>query len=104
MATAEQIAALKAYLRAPSDDGLNDAYDTGAALVSGVVGSHTADVPAVVIAQCNLKAAAELFHQRNAPQGVAQFADQTGAVVRVARDPLVGCYPLLRPFLPLAIG
>lgn len=101
-ATAEQIAALRAYLRVNSDDGLNDAWETGEALVTAFVAGAT--VPAPVLKQATLKTAAELFHQRSAPQGIAQFADQTGAPVRTARDPLTGAYPLLRPFAGLGIG
>lgn len=102
MATTEQIAALRAYLRVNSDDGLADAWDTADALVASFVGQ--AEVPAAVLKQAQLKTASELFHQRSAPQGIAQFADQTGAPVRTARDPLTGAYPLLRPFVGLGIG
>jgi hypothetical protein len=102
MAETEQITALRSYLRVTSDEGLADAWDTASALVLAFVGSAT--VPEPVLKQATLKAAAELFHQRSAPQGIAQFADQTGAPVRTARDPLVGAYPLLRPFVGLGIG
>lgn len=102
MATTEQIAALRAYLRTNSDDYLADSWDTAEALVASFAG--TAIVPASVLKQCHLKAAAELFHQRSAPQGIAQFADQTGAPVRTARDPLAGVYPMLRPYVGLGIG
>lgn len=101
-ATADQIAALRAYLRVNSDEGLSDAWETADALVTAFVGSST--VPAAVLKQATMKTAAELYHQRSAPQGIAQFADQTGAPVRTARDPLTGAYPLLRPFAGLGIG
>lgn len=102
MAESEQIAALRAYLRTNSDEGLSDAWDTAEALVGSYVGTRT--VPEPVLKQATLKTASELFHQRSAPQGIAQFADQTGAPVRTARDPLVGAYPLLRPYVGLGIG
>lgn len=52
-----------------------------------------------------LEVGAELFHRRNAPGGITQFATIDGtAPVRMARDPMVGAYPILDPFLPGAIA
>lgn len=103
MASAEQVAALRAFVRAGSDEYLADCWDTAEALVASFVGA--ADVPAGVLKQAQLKAGAELFHQRSAPQGIAQFADQQGSSpMRTARDPLAGAYPLLRPYVGMGIG
>lgn len=46
-----------------------------------------------------LEVGAELFHRKSTKNAVAQFAAPDGTPVRIARDPLVAAYPLLRPFL-----
>lgn len=47
-----------------------------------------------------LEVGSELYHRKNAPNGLAQFASVDGSPMRVARDPMVGAYPILRRFLP----
>lgn len=57
-------------------------------------------VPATVLTRCYLEAGSELFHRKNAPNGITQVATPDGnAGVRVARDPLVGVYPLVAPYM-----
>lgn len=68
------------------------------ALVTRYVGE--AAVPDAVLGRASLEVGSELFHRRAAPNGVAQFASLEGAPVRVARDPMVGAYPILNRFLP----
>lgn len=46
-----------------------------------------------------LELSSELFHRKSAPQGVAQFQTFDGSVIRIARDPATGIYPLLRPYM-----
>ncbi|MFD6092416.1 hypothetical protein ACFWGN_09885 [Oerskovia sp. NPDC060338] len=58
-------------------------------------------VPESVLRRSYLVVAAEMFEQRNAPSGIRQFAGEgyDGGGMRVARDPMTGAYPILRPFL-----
>jgi hypothetical protein len=57
-------------------------------------------VPVNVLTRCYLEAGSELYHRKNAPNGISQFATPDGtAGVRVARDPLVGVYPLVAPYM-----
>ena len=68
------------------------------ALVGAYVG--TATVPSEVLGRAALEVGSELFHRRSAPNGVAQFGTQDGAApLRVARDPMVGAYPLLNRYV-----
>ena len=68
------------------------------ALVGAYVG--TALVPYEVLGRAVLEVGSELFHRRSAPNGVAQFGTLDGAApIRVARDPMVGAYPLLARYV-----
>ena len=60
-------------------------------------------VPATITDQAVLQVASELFHRRSAPNGITQFADLTGNAVRIARDPMVAAYDLLRPYVGYAV-
>lgn len=62
-------------------------------------GGVVSSVPAAVLDRAYLEAGSELYHRRQAPNGIAQFATPDGNPVRVARDPLVGVYPLITPYL-----
>ena len=99
---------LKAYVNAGNsdDDFINLCLVQAQALVTkynrvknldGTYGPSAA--PVEVVDRAVLETASELFHRRNAPNGVAQFASFDGAPIRVARDPMVGAYPLLNPYL-----
>ncbi|SNS41557.1 hypothetical protein SAMN06309944_0163 [Micrococcales bacterium KH10] len=67
------------------------------ALVTTHLGA--AEPPETVRDRAVLEVASELFHRRNAPQGISQFGAPDGSVVRVARDPMVAAYPLLAPWV-----
>lgn len=58
------------------------------------------DAPEVIVDRAVIEVAADLFHRRNAPNGIvnAQFAgfDGAPAAVRISRDPLAPAYPILR--------
>lgn len=72
-----------------------------------LVGTFVGDVavPEAIKDRAVLEVGSELFHRRQAPNGVAQFAMELGAApVRIARDPMVGAYPLLVPFMGPGIG
>jgi len=96
--------ALRAYVGASDSDApyVGTCWDEAEALVTRFVGSAT--VPASIIERTTLEVGSELFHRRQAPNGIAQFASFDGAAVRVARDPMVGAYPLLARFMGLAFA
>lgn len=57
-------------------------------------------VPGEILHRATLEVGAELFHRRQAPGGITQFATVDGtAPVRMARDPMAGAYPLLDRFV-----
>lgn len=91
---------LRAYVgtQSEADDAqVEDAWDTAYALVTTYVGA--AEVPTVIFDRAVLEVGSELFHRKNAPNGVAQFNTFDAAPIRVARDPMVAAYPLLSPYL-----
>ena len=92
---------LKSFVGASTADDtyVQQCWDEAVAHVDTFVGSH--DVPSAVLQRCYIEAGSELFHRRSAPMGVSQFASFDGSAIRVARDPLQGVYPLLRPYLGL---
>lgn len=95
---------LKAFVSAgASEDAVvTDCYDVAVELVMKFIG--TAVVPASVTNRAILVAGAELYNQKKAPNGIAQFASYDGQqAVRVARNPMVGVYPLLSPFMVMGL-
>lgn len=96
------------YVGASSGDSeyVGQCFAEAGALVDNLITeSATKPVPVPIRDRCVLEAGSELFHRRQAPNGIAQFATPDGAApVRVARDPLIGVYPILEPFLPLGFA
>lgn len=76
-------------------------HDEADALVTGFIGTNT--VPAVIKDRCVLNVGAELYHSKNAPNGIAQFSQTPEAPIRIARDPMVSAYPLLRQFMVVGL-
>ena len=96
---------LKAYVNAPAaDDELVEAnWDEASELIDVFIG--TATVPAVILDRARIVVGAELYGQRAAPNGIAQFATFDGqSAIRVARDPMTGAYPLLGRYVPMGIA
>lgn len=96
---------LRAYTGASlSDDTFLEACLAEAgALIGRFVGEVA--VPSVVEDRAVLEVASELFHRRQAPNGIAQFATIDGASpIRVARDPMVAAYPMLAPWTGMGIA
>lgn len=89
--------ALRDYVGTTDDPFVDQCWDEALALVTAYVGS--AVVPQVILDRATLEVGSELFHRRNAPNGVAQFASLDGAPIRVARDPMLGAYPILNRYL-----
>lgn len=90
---------LKAYVGAPDTDDAftEECWDTAKDLVASYV--QSAKVPANILKRCYLEVGSELFHRRNAPLGVSQYASLDGTPVRYAKDPLNGVYPLLNRYM-----
>jgi len=72
--------------------------DAGLAEVNHMIGAVTT-VPATVKDLCVLQVASEHWNRRNAPSGIAQFADGTGQGMRVSLDTKRSVYMQLLPFL-----
>lgn len=68
------------------------------AMVDAYIGSKTG-IPTAIRDRAYLECGSELYHRRSAPNGVAQFSTFDGAAIRVARDPMVGVYPLLSRYI-----
>ncbi len=98
---------LAAFVGSTPDDAeyIEECCAEAQAMVDGFIGSDEARdrVPAPILDRCYLNAGSELFHQRNAPNGISQFASFDGSAVRVPRDPLVGVYPLLKNHLVMGL-
>jgi hypothetical protein len=107
---------LKAYVNAASnvhDAFIGDCWDEAVELVGNHVGgpamttvqqearaAELTRVPATVLTRAYLEVGAELYYRRDAPNGVKEFATPDGsASFRVARDPMVGAYPILAPYM-----
>jgi len=95
---------LKSFVGASDTDNtyVEQCWDEAVAHVDTFIGTH--DVPTAVRTRCYIEAGSELFHRRSAPMGVSQFASFDGSAIRVARDPLQGVYPLLRPYCGSGLG
>lgn len=72
--------------------------DAGLAEVELMIGSVTT-VPAVIEDVCVLQVASEHWNRRNAPSGIAQFADGSGQGMRVSLDTKRSIYAQLLPYL-----
>ena len=98
---AQLLGLLREYVGAgetADDSFLSSCLEEARQLVGGYVGANK--VPTPVKDRAVLDVAAELFHRRQAPGGIAQFATFDGqSPVRLARDPMQAAYPILRPYL-----
>lgn len=108
MSTNEEMAArLAAEMNIAPSDALTSDVAAADALCAAYIDGHadrfTTEQARALYERAVLKAAAELYEQRKAPNGVRNFADMDGStVIRVARDPMVAARPLLAALLPLA--
>lgn len=72
------------------------------ALVGQVCGTHTVDE--AIRERAVIETGSELFHRRQAPNGISQFAAPDGSAMRVARDPMNVARTILAPFVPLGFA
>lgn len=95
---------LKNYVGAPdSDDAfVETCFDDASSMVSAFVGQTY--VPNNVVTRATLEVGSELYHRRSAPNGIAQFSTFDGSPIRVARDPMIGAYPLLNRYVGLGVA
>ena len=86
---------VRAYVNAPSSDVqfIGSVLTEAQALVARYCGKTP--VPVSVFDNAVTQTAAELYHRRNAPSGIASFAAIDGSVVRVALDPMKSVYAIL---------
>jgi len=85
-----------------TDEYVAQCWEEAQALVDAYVGLAT--VPAAVLDRAYLEVGSELLHRKNAPNGIAQFNTFDGSAIRVARDPMVGAYPLLKRFVGFGVA
>lgn len=90
---------LKAYVGAVETDNdfVQECWDTAEDLIASYI--RSTKIPAGVLKRCYLEVGSELYHRRNAPMGISQYASYDGAPIRIARDPLIGVYPLLNRYM-----
>lgn len=99
---------LESYVGAdPSDSAyVEQCWGEALSLVSAYVGTITpvATIPTEILDRAALEVGSELYHRRQAPNGVAQFSTFDGSPIRVARDPMVGAYPILQRYIGLGVA
>lgn len=90
---------LKSFVGSSTADDtyVQQCWTTATELVDNFIGTN--EVPATVSDRAILMTGSELYHQRNAPNGVAQFNEFNGAPVRIARDPMTPAYSLLSTYM-----
>ena len=97
------VADFRAYVGTKEESKfVTDCLDAGKSLVARYIGSVTG-VPSHIVDQASLVCASEIFHRRQAPGGITQFADMSGGAVRVGKDPMNAAYELLRPYVGFAV-
>jgi hypothetical protein len=90
---------LKAYVGSSEQDDqyVEDCWDIGKDLVASYI--QSANIPPQVLRRAYMEVGSELYHRRNAPMGISQYASYDGSPIRIARDPLIGVYPLLNRYM-----
>lgn len=107
MATVEE--RLRAYVGASEGDAyVGECLASAGHLVGAYLDGGTFDpdnLPQAVVEQATIEVAAELFHRRQAPGGITQFATVDGpSPVRMARNPMLAAYPILDPYLKAGLA
>jgi hypothetical protein len=81
-----------------TSDFPQECLNAGHAEVTLMIGTAT-NVPTSVHDLCVLQVASEHWNRRNAPSGIAQFADGSGQGMRVSLDTKRSVYAQLLPYL-----
>lgn len=99
---------LQNYVGAPDSDSVyvETCWEEALELVTVYVGTQTpvVAIPDNVLDRAILEVGSELYHRRQAPNGISQFASFDGTAVRVARDPMLSAYPILQRYLQLGMA
>jgi hypothetical protein len=91
---------LKEYVNSTNDQDtfVEQCWDEATQLVDAYIRDR--DVPNKLYDRARIEVGQELFNRRSAPNGIAQFATFDGTTTqRVARDPMIGAYPILNPII-----
>lgn len=96
----------KQYVNPGSTTTQDDAYiqdclDEATDMVTAFTADQT--IPTVAFDRAVKEVLSELYHRRNAPNGIAQFSQYDGGPIRVARDPMVGAYPILSRYMVIGL-
>lgn len=86
----------------PGDPFVQECLDEATALVDAHIGDAT--VPEPIYQRSIIEVGSELFAHRQAPGGITNAALGDAPPIRLARDPMLGAYPLLRKYLPAALA
>ncbi|OIU84614.1 hypothetical protein [Microbacterium sp. AR7-10] len=82
---------------------LNECLAEAQAMVTQAIGTAQG-VPQVISDRATIEAASELFHRKQAPNGISQYAAPDGGALRIPRDPMNAARAILAPYLPLGIA
>jgi hypothetical protein len=90
---------LKNYVGASDNDDayVQECWNIARDLIASYIQSTV--IPPQVLRRAYMEAGSELYHRRNAPMGISQYATYDGNPIRIARDPLIGVYPLLNRYM-----
>ena len=98
MVTASDLAVYVNVRDYTSEPVLENCFDTAVQMVTDFVEDN--EVPESILDRATLAVGAELFYAKSAKNGIAQYASAEGAApTRIARDPMVAAYPLLRRYV-----
>lgn len=95
------------YVGATADDYIGDCVGVADAMVTTFLAGHCLigdddepdGIPGDVVDRAVLEVGSELYHRKNAPNGVAQFATMDAPPIRIARDPMVAARPILAAYV-----
>lgn len=82
------------------EESLQDCIDEAVEMLEAFTEGET--IPTKSFDRAVLETVSELYHRRNAPNGIYQ-SNGIDQVVRVARDPMVGAYPILARFMVIGL-
>lgn len=91
-----------AHSAAADAEFIGSCVDEALALVGQACGTNT--VPAEIRQRAVVEAGSELYHRRQSPSGISQFAAPDGSAMRIARDPMNAARTILAPFLPMGFA
>ena len=100
------VSALAEYVNADAPDA-GDEYIAACAMeASTLVDNYVGKVklPAEIRTRAILEVGADLFHRRASRNGVIGFEGVEAIPVRIARDPMLSAYPILRQYLPIGLA